>query len=221
MRCVPDIAVAEIRALRASGVVVSDDDIVWLSCLAHAVEFPALRTRECAGFDKAIRLSDGTILHPLTVAASKFLEQFGRIFADSMDLFSVGYAMVRTHDFTLTQSARSVVDAVVAWTENLKVSPTELAVAIDRLLASDEPIIASSGSKIDVDRLIAKLSAGTGQPAEYWQSKTWAEIETAHGGLYDYCAMIAEYDDAPEAAESKAALKRFAAGLKEVRERHG
>jgi hypothetical protein len=219
MRRVPDIASVEIASLRKAGITVSDDDVVWLSCLAHAVENPTAKTRETAGFERLVRMSDGTVLAPLTVAASRWLEQYGCIFADVMDLFSVAYAMVRTHDFSLSQSARQVVDSVTEWAGALRVSPNELAIAVDRLLSSDEPIPIEKPKPVDLDRVIAKLAAGTGQPAEYWQAKTWAEIETAHGGLYDHASMIAEYKDSPEAAESKAALKRLAAALREVRDR--
>lgn len=219
MRCVPDIAAVEIASMRKSGITVSDDDVVWLSCLAMAVQNPSAKTKETAGFEKLIRLSDGTVLAPLTVSASRWLEQYGCMFADIMDLFSVAYAMVRTHDFSLSQSAREVVESVTEWTANRRVSPNEIAGAVDRLLSSDEPSPAKESKKVDLDRIIAKLTAGTGLPAEYWQTKTWTEIETAHGGLYDYAAMIAEYKDSPEASESKAALSRLAAGIREVRER--
>ena len=216
MRQMPDIAAVEIERLRDDGIQLTDDDIVWLASLGDAVENPDGTTKEAAGLIDGLRMSDGTILKPLTMYAEKWLKKYGAIFSGRMELAAVGYAMSHAESLDVTESKKAVMAAVREWIEGIKVTPDELKSAVSRMIGdSDQP--KQDPPKLDRESLIGFMVAATGLAREYWEHEPWVAVDRAHSGIMKYAAMIAgtEYD--PDKHAGKQALKNLGLAIIEIR----
>ena len=222
MRHVPDIAAVEIERLREDGVEPTDDEIVWLASLGTAVENPDGRTQEAAGLIDGLRLSDGTVLKPLTFYAEKWLGRVGGVFSGRMELAAVAYAMCCGDILDINRPLKRALSDVRAWIESLRVAPDELARAVSRMIGDDDRPARTSDAQAAGqcrETLIGLLVAGTGIPRESWERQPWVAVDRAHAGLLKYAAMIAgtEYD--PEKEASKKALKNLGLAIIEIREK--
>ncbi len=218
MRQVPDIAAVEIDRLRKDGVVLSDDDIVWLASLGWRIENPKGQTMESAGLSEGTRLSNGETLFPLTVSASRWLHKYGPVFSENADLFAVAFAMIFPGRVAKLKTAKESVSAVGEWADSLTISHAELVRAVGRMLSSDAPHDPDAEPE-DTDRLIASLVAITGLPFEYWNSQSWAQVGAAYSGAIKYALLARDNIDNPDAADSRAALRSLLLAIKEIRER--
>jgi hypothetical protein len=218
MRRVPDIAAAEIFRLRKDGVELTDDDVVWLASLAREVERPGGMTPEAAGLMDGLRLSDGTILRPLTIRASRWLDRAGKLFESISDLYVVAYAMANRGKLVMNQPARDVVSDVLAWVDALNCEPAEVESAVARMLDHDAPKHPDE-SGMSAEKVIALLVAATGIPAERWENDTWENVSMAHGGVVRHAVMLSMMGGDPDAAESKAALRDLALAIEQIRKR--
>jgi hypothetical protein len=218
MRKVPDLVAAEVARMRADGVPVSDDDLVWLASLGAAVENPRGQTPEAAGAHDSIRLSDGTVLRPLTLRAEAWLARFGPAFEDRADLFAVAYALSHPSSLPPDCSARKAVALVLEWAGGLEVARAELAGAVARMMRSDEPRNPEA-KPVTTEEVIALLTAATGLPAEHWMAQSWATVDATHAGVMRWASMLSLAGGDPDAAESKSALKRLALAIQVVREK--
>jgi hypothetical protein len=216
LRQLPDIAAVEIAKLRKLGVALTDDDVVWLATLGYRVENPTGQTAEAAGCSEGLRMSNGVILRPLTVRASRWLDRYAHVFPLQNEIYAVGYAMA--HDTSAANSASAAVDAVGAWADNLNVPAEELTRAVSRLLHSDLPDDPEH-KPVDENKIIALLVAATGLPAEHWHLSTWRTLAESYGGAIRWAEMLAGTGKDPDAAESKTALRQFALAIQAITER--
>ncbi len=219
MRQVPDIAAVEIDRLRTEGYTVSDDDVVWLSCLGRLVEQPANATLEASGIIDGIRLSDETVLKPLTLIAERWLKKYGPVFGKKAELLVVAYASAYPERLDMSASAKAVVRTVAEFGDNLRVSPGEIEAAVVRLLDRDTPENPDHENKIDMDSLLGFMEASTGLTREYWEQQDWMKIDSTHRGIMKYVAMMAGSDYDPDAQASRIALKNLILAVNEIRGR--
>jgi hypothetical protein len=220
MRQVPDIAAVEIKRLRELEIKLSDDDIVWLSCLAYQVENPHGQTIETSGISNGVLLSNGIRLKPLTIKASEWLKRYGCVFTGISELYAVAYAMANSTKISTEHSILSVVDNVKNWGASLNVSMTELENAVSRILADDTPKNPDA-KPMTPSEIIGLLVAATGLPAEHWNNQTWEHLSNVYSGIRLYASMFSETQNNPEAQESRAALKYFALAIQEISNRGG
>jgi len=218
MRNVPDIAVIEIKRLRDDGVKVTDDDVVWLSSLGYKVENPRGQTIEAAGFVDGIRLSDDSILYPLTVCGSHWIGRFGKLFRGKFDTYAVALAMTCPLRVSALKTATESVKAVAEYADALKVEYSELVNAVSRMLEGDAPQDPNV-KKSDPDKLIAALVAITGLSFEYWDTQSWIRVNDVYSGAFRYAEMTSGMVSSPDATESKSALRDMLLAIKEIRER--
>ncbi|MFA5321384.1 MAG: hypothetical protein WC373_01815 [Smithella sp.] len=219
MRCVPDLAAVEIDKLRKADIPISDDDIVWLSSLACRVENPDGQSAESAGIIDGIRLSNGEIMRPLTVCASKWLHKYGPVFGDNTDIFAVAFAMIYPERVTELRTAKDSILAVSDWTEKLNVSVNEIAHAVERMLSNDDPHDPDA-KKIDTETIISMLVTVTGQPFEYWKKQSWVNVNNAYTGAIKWAGMLSEQMENPDAKGSREALKDLCLAINEIRNRN-
>lgn len=208
MQMVPDIAVVELKRLRAQGIAPTDDDIVTLATLGAAVERPTHKTAEAAGFRAFVRLSNGTILRPITVAASRWLDGMAPVCKPPADLYAVAFAMSGRAPAAETPLAQSI-DALGSWAAGLAVSHAELAAAVTRMTGAADAERQPDADEIDPDAILRTLAVVTGQPAEYWERQTWAEVGATYSAAVRWATRLVEHVEDPEAAESREALRRF------------
>lgn len=221
MNEVPAVAAQEIARLRADGVPVTDDDIVWLASLGRRVQSPDGLTIEAAGIRWGVRLSDGTLLKPQTIGASQWLERFGGMFGDRDSAYIVAFAMAHTLPELLALDRSSAVfHAVSEWRQSLDVSHEELSGALSRLLESDTPPRADDdGTPVDVETRIGRLVAATGLPYEYWQEHTWVHAANVNDGSLRWAAMLAPEYGNPDLQQSREALRDMIRAINEIRKR--
>lgn len=215
MREVPDIAAVEIERLRKQGITVTDNDVVWLSCLGYRVANPNSQTLEASSIYDGVMLSNDMMLKPLTVRASEWLGRFGCVFADIADVFVVAYAMANRDKLKLDEPVKTVVSDVCAWIYSLNVSAEEVKTAVARLLADDTPDNPDV-KYMTTDELIGLLVASTGLSAKHWEKQTWAQVGYAYDGMMTYASIISELGSNPETQSSRAALKDFALAIQEI-----
>lgn len=218
MNSVPDVAAQEIESLRADGVELTDDDVVWLASLGERVEKPGNKTREAAGFVDGFRLSDGTVLHPLSLKSEKWLTLYGPCVSRDKEALIVAYALANRHSLDLGANAKTVMREVKQWGDSLAVDAQELEAAVDRMTADDAP--KKEGGSVDVEQVIGFLVAATGIERETWINEPWVTVDNCHRGVMKYAAMIAggEYD--PDSHSSKQALGDLAKAVMQIRRRH-
>jgi len=218
MRKVPDIVAVEINRLRKLDIAISDDDVVWLSCLGYLVESPNGQTLEASGIADGVLLSNEIVLKPLTVQASKWLKKYGGVNFRVDDTLVVAYAMANSDDLTFDKRISKVVKAVRKWTSSLKITLGEIEVAVARMLANDTP--EKPGGKIlSTEEVIALLVAATGLSIEYWNAQTWEHVNDVYSGVVKYASMLSPLGGNPDAEASKAALKNFALAIQEISNR--
>ncbi|MCK9326469.1 MAG: hypothetical protein M0P69_13345 [Bacteroidales bacterium] len=218
MRKVPDIAAVEIARLRKLGIKLSDDDVVWLSCLGYQVENPNGQTLEASGIIDGILLSDGTYLRPLTIRGSKWLSRYGPYLYLIDDTCVVAYAMSNSDTLSFDKNVVDVFDDVSAWMKSRKSSRNELKSALSRLLFSDVPRNPDS-KPASMEEIIGLLVAATGLPAEYWDNQTWGKVDSVNSGILFYASMLAGTAKRQESAASRASLKNFALAIREITQR--
>jgi len=218
MKRVPDIAANEIERLRRNGVTVSDDDVVWLSCLGYRVENPDGKTIEAVGTLGGVRLSDNTLLRPLTLLAGSWLKRFGTVFGPAADLYAVAYAMAFPDKLHLSDPAGAVVDDVNSWTASLPVPRQELETAVSRMLNDDSPHDPDAKT-VPAEKVVGLLVAATGLPAEYWDAHSWEQVDCVYSGIIRYAAMLSAAPSDPDNAESRASLRSFALAIQEITKR--
>ncbi|MDD5596923.1 MAG: hypothetical protein PHV82_03195 [Victivallaceae bacterium] len=218
MRKVPDIAAVEIARLRKLGIKLSDDDVVWLSCLGYQVENPNGQTLEASGIIDGILLSDGTYLRPLTIRASRWLSRYGPYLYLIDDTCVVAYAMAVSGALSLDRNVLDVFDDVSDWVNTRNITQGELERAVARLLASDTPH-KTGEKKTDISEIIGFLVGATGLPAEYWDKSSWDHLDCVNSGVLRYASILAGTAKQQESAASRAALKNFALAIQEITKR--
>lgn len=218
MRAVPDIAAAEISRLEKRGIAVTNDDVVWLSCLGYRVENPNSQTLEASNICEGVMLSNGIMLKELTVRATEWLNRFGVIFPDKADYFIIAYAMANPKNLHLDDAVKKVVLDVSKWVSVLNVSASEIETAVARLLADDAPENPKS-EKMTTPEMVGLLVAATGLKAEYWHAQTWDMIDKTHDGIIKYASLMSDVAESPESQLSKIALKDLALAVQEIAER--
>lgn len=223
MRTVPGIATLELRRLREDGIEPTDDEVVWLASLGQRVESPKGQTKEASGFTGACRMSDGTVLRPLTLRADAWLAEYGSAMVGSLDILAVGYAASHLYSLEFDIPAREAVKAVKTWGKRLNVAPEELRSAIEKVIGVDDAPDKPESDEdeedkpLDSEALIGTMVAGTGLPREYWENESWVAVEHAHSGLMKYAAMVSggEYD--PDKATGQKALADLSRAVIEIR----
>jgi hypothetical protein len=219
MKQIPDIAAEEIARLRREGIAVTDDEVVWLACLGWKVENPRGVSSEESGARESLALSDGTVIRPLTLRASSWLDRYGSMFSGSRELIAVAYCMCnRAVDLDATTA--ETVAAVNAWAGSLDVTPGELEKAVARMLPSDE-VPRKPEKPQSITDLIGFLVAATGLPHEYWLDQTWVTVDATQTGIIRHAAMIAQNGGDPDDIGNKEAFAAFIRAVEEVRRRHG
>jgi hypothetical protein len=220
MRQLPDIAAVEIQKLRDDGIVLTDDDIVWLASLGWKVENPKAKTMEASGIIDGIQLSNNQVLKPLTVGASKWLEKYGPLFQDANDIYAVAFAMACPREVIKLETTRQSVEAVYNWSSKLNITHQELFSAVARVLSDDDPKQPKEEkARPDTDDIISMLVSITGLSFEYWEKQTWIKVNKAYSGAMKYAALISQRDMDPETQESKTALKKLILAINEIRNR--
>jgi len=219
MRNIPDVAQAEIETLRADNVELTDNDIIWLASLGERVENPKGCTKEAAGLQGSIRLSDGTALKPLTLRAENWLTEVGQHFNNRGELFAVAYASANPERLDITAAPKQIVKIVKRWGYKLKVTKDELETAVNRLVSDDAPADENPPEGTDTEDLLGMLVAATGLPREHWEMQTWDEIDRTHAGLVRYACMVSGNEFDPDTQTSKMALRDLALAVKEIRNR--
>ena len=221
MREVPAVAAAEIERLRADGVVVTDDDVVWLASLGRRVECPNGETPEAVGIRYGIRLSDGTIMRPQTIGASAWLDRFGDVFGGDNSAYIVAFALC--HPLEVLQSfgnASDVVDAVNDWRAGLAVTYDEMCDAMARILDGDAPPRTENDDEPEsTESKLAKLVAITGLPFEYWEQQTWARAGAVDSGAFRWAMMLSPFGENARQSESREALRDLLRAIIHIRER--
>jgi len=218
MKHVPDIAAVEIDRLRKDGINLTDDDVVWLASLGYKIENPKGRTLEAAGIVDGITLSNGEILNPLTVAASKWLGKYGNLFPDRGDIYAVAFAMIYPNRVSVFKSAKESIEAVGQWGDNLKISHSELVAAVSRMLSGDAPRDPERKT-VDTDKLLATLVAVTGLPFEYWDKQSWVKVNNVYLGALKYAMMMRDSVDNPDADESREAVRNLLLAINTIRKK--
>lgn len=223
MREVPAVAADQIARMRADGVVVDDDDVVWLASLGRRVEHPTGQTPEAAGIRHGITMSDGTTLHPQTVGGSMWLDRFGGLFGNAESLFAVAFVLCHSvPELRMLNQSSAVVDAVNEWKAGLAVSVDELATALDRVLATDAPPPTPQESERepeDPESTIARLVAVTGLPFDYWEEQTWARALAADSGAFKWAMMLSPFGGSQKQSESREALRDLLRAVVSIRNR--
>jgi hypothetical protein len=173
-----DLARAEIDALRAGGVMPTDEEIVELNALAWAVETPEARRHLSRGVPVQV---GSAWLWPLTLCAADWLERVGAAMDPGLYGRAIAYAMSHAYaeGHELDLEGASAEKAVKGWARRLRCTPAELIEAVEQVQAQDEdpempggdPDAIAAHAGMSRGDYSAFLVAATGQTPEFWERR--------------------------------------------------
>ncbi len=158
-------AQAVIDSLIGEGITLTPAEVVELNGLCWAVEKPDARMRLARGVP--VFLGAAT-LWPITLAGACFLEQFEDA-DEEFDIQATAYALAHGRDTGLAIDLRGddAVDAVRRWTKGLRVTPAEMAEAVEQAIAQTAgPRIPPKDGAGDLTSFLVAACGGT---PEQWE----------------------------------------------------
>ncbi|TSA40085.1 hypothetical protein D4Q85_00305 [bacterium] len=177
----PHIAQAEVARLRAKGIEPTLDELACLFHWADRAEHPAGRLSPLlAGSPLEI---GGRLLWPLTLQAEQWLQWASDwIRADDMPVavcYAAEHGRIVGHFDTLLRP-NVAQSAITEWAAGCSVTRAEVEEAASSLMPSSEPLDAMTATddapRVDMADIYADLFGATGQPPEWWQTRTSAEL---------------------------------------------
>lgn len=170
-----------IESMQADGLQPTLDHISELIDLARKIQEPEHRTWQYLSYEGIRAGSSHHILRPFTIKSGRWFDFISDKISNHLLMFACAYAMEKGHDknidFVPLYDLETAQTTLIDYANKLTCNGQELSEAIDRCTekASDGDRYRAKRNKstsASVEQLIAELVAVTGQPEEYWLSKT-------------------------------------------------
>lgn len=168
-----ELAAAELDALRADGITVTDDDVVHVNALAWAVETPESRRLLSRGVPVEV---GGCVLWPLTLAGADWYDRVGCALPGNLSFYALGYAQAygRSDGPELDCEGREAERRVKAWRKALRCTKAELDTAMTQLMdqerGPDMPEV-PTGKPVTPGDFSAHLAAACGGTPDFWERR--------------------------------------------------
>lgn len=170
-----------IESMRREGLEPDLDQIAELIELARRVQEPEHRTWPFLSYEGVRAGTSGHILKPLTIKSGRWHDFIVDKISDYWQIYACAYAMEFGHDesadFVSLYDLERAQSALAGYAATLSCNPEELREAIERCM--DIPTDGdryrakrNPRGEVNTESIIAELVAVTGQPEEYWLSRT-------------------------------------------------
>lgn len=177
----PQMAVEAITRLREKGLEPTLDHISAIIFLARKIQEPEYRTFPWLSHHGVQIGESSRRLRPFTIKSGTWYDHVSaRFLTGEQSVYACALAMEYGHDadydFTEIWDMKSAKSAIAEYIKHMEFTKSELEDAIDRImpvmLEGDRMRAEKNSAPISRESMVARLVAMSGQPEEYWWSKT-------------------------------------------------